>query len=184
MSERRGIPTARNVDHLAYTVPDLDQAVDFFVNVLGCSYLYKTGPVEIPDGDWMQERLGVHPRAKLSHVLLRCGPVTNINLFEYDAPNQSKTGPNYSDVGGHYIAFYVDDMQAAIAYLRAQPGVTILGEPSHVDAGPSAGLEFIHFKTPWGMGMELIRYPAKLPYEDTASDRHFGPAKGWNDRNN
>lgn len=184
MSERRGIPTARNVDHLAYTVPNLDEAVAFFIDVLGCSYLYEVGPLEFQDSDWMREHLDVHPRARLRHVLLRCGPVTNIELFEYDAPDQSKKTPSNSDVGGHHIAFFVDDLEAAAEYLRAQPGVIILGNPTHVDAGPSAGLEFLYFKTPWGMSMELVRHPAKLPYEDTVEDRHFGPVENWNERDN
>lgn len=31
-----GIPTARNIDHAGYTVPDIEQAIDFLTTVLGC----------------------------------------------------------------------------------------------------------------------------------------------------
>ena len=30
-----GIPTARNVDHFGYNIPNLDEAIDFFVEALG-----------------------------------------------------------------------------------------------------------------------------------------------------
>ena len=59
---RRGIPTARNVDHVAYTVADLERAVAFFVDVLGGELVYREGPIARED-DWMAKRLDVHPRA-------------------------------------------------------------------------------------------------------------------------
>ena len=49
----KGIPSARCVHHIAYTVPNLEQAIDFFINVIGAELLYKIGPVEDPKGDWM-----------------------------------------------------------------------------------------------------------------------------------
>lgn len=45
-----GIPTARNVDHVGVTVPDLDGAVSFFVDVLGCEVIYRTVPFSDPEG--------------------------------------------------------------------------------------------------------------------------------------
>ncbi|RBL80330.1 VOC family protein, partial [Streptomyces cavourensis] len=44
------IPGARAVHHIAYTVPDLDQAVDFFTEVIGAELAYRLGPVEDPEG--------------------------------------------------------------------------------------------------------------------------------------
>ena len=125
----RGIPTARNVDHVAYTVPDLDEAVEFFVDVLGADLLYRLDDVKDDDSDWMRRQLGVHPRAHAQIAMLRLGPVTNVELFQYEAPDQNTQLPRNSDHGGHHLAFYVEDVDAAAEYLRAQPGVTLLGEP-------------------------------------------------------
>lgn len=36
MTDNTGIPGLRGTDHIGFTVPDLEQAVDFFVNVIGC----------------------------------------------------------------------------------------------------------------------------------------------------
>ncbi len=39
-----GLPGMRGADHFGITVPDLKQAVDFLVNVIGCEAFYKLGP--------------------------------------------------------------------------------------------------------------------------------------------
>jgi hypothetical protein len=47
------MPGLRGTDHIGFTVPDLAQAVDFFVNVIGCEKFYDLGPFKAEDG-WMQ----------------------------------------------------------------------------------------------------------------------------------
>ncbi|GAA3797861.1 hypothetical protein GCM10022403_034640 [Streptomyces coacervatus] len=175
----RGIPTATNVDHIAYTVPDLDEAVRFFVDVLGADLLYREETIRSDSDDWMREALNVHPRATTDIAMLRLGPVTNIELFEYTAPDQNRVLPRNSDHGGHHLAFYVRDIDEATAYLRKQPGVQVLGEPRLVTAGPIAGDRWVYFLTPWGMQMELISLPAHLPYEQETLHRRFGPCESW-----
>jgi catechol 2,3-dioxygenase-like lactoylglutathione lyase family enzyme len=174
-----GIPTATNVDHVAYTVPDLDQAVEFFLDVLGAELLYRLDDVKDDDGDWMRRQLGVHPRASAQIAMLRLGPVTNVELFEYKAPDQNEQIPKNSDYGGHHLAFYVEDVDAAAEYLCAQPGVTLLGEPQTIEDGPIAGDRWMYFRTPWGMGMEILNMPAGMPYQQHTAARRFGPCASW-----
>ena len=114
--------------------------------------------------------------------MLRLGPVTNVELFEYEAPDQRREMPRNSDWGGHHMAIYVDDLDAAIAYLREQPGVTILGEPQLIKGGPIAGNRWVYFLTPWSLQMEVMHQPSDAPYERDTPSRRFGPATGWNDR--
>ena len=38
------LPGLRRMDHVGFTVPDLDEAHRFLVDVLGCEYLYSLGP--------------------------------------------------------------------------------------------------------------------------------------------
>jgi catechol 2,3-dioxygenase-like lactoylglutathione lyase family enzyme len=174
---RRGIPTATNVDHVAYTVPDLNQAVEFFVDVLGADLLYRLDSVQDDEGDWMRRQLAVHPRASAQIAMLRLGPVTNVELFQYDAPDQSRQAPKNSDHGGHHLAFYVQDIEAAAEYLRAQPGVTLLGDIQTIEDGPIAGDRWIYFLAPWGMQMEILNMPPGMPYERATSARRYGPSE-------
>lgn len=171
----RGIPTATNVDHIAYTVPDLDQAVEFFVDVLGADLLYRLDSVKDDDSDWMNRQLAVHPRACAQIAMLRLGPVTNVELFQYDAPDQNQKMPRNSDHGGHHLAFYVEDIEAAVEYLRAQPGVTVLGDVQTIEDGPIAGDRWVYFLAPWGMQMEVLNMPPGMPYERHTSARRYGP---------
>jgi catechol 2,3-dioxygenase-like lactoylglutathione lyase family enzyme len=136
-----GIPTARDVDHVSMMVPDLNDAEAFLVDVLGCEPLYRAGPFDDPEGDWMAVELGVHPRAQLSIAMVRCGPTTNIELLEFEAPDQNEDVPKNSDIGASHLAFYVDDMQAAVEYLESQADVEVMGEPATVEEGPSRELQ-------------------------------------------
>ncbi|NUT97512.1 MAG: VOC family protein [Saccharothrix sp.] len=176
------IPGARAVHHVAYTVPDLDQAVRFFVDVIGAELVYELGPVEDPDGDWMTRKLGVDPKASAHIAMLRLGPVTNLELFEYTAPDQRRELPRNSDWGGHHLAIHVEDVDAAVAYLRDQPGVTVLGEPETIEEGPITGDRWVYFTTPWGMQLELINLPPGAPFEQTTDARLYTPGVPWRNR--
>ncbi|MER5866019.1 VOC family protein [Kitasatospora sp. NPDC002040] len=174
------IPGALAVHHVAYTVPDLDQAVAFFTDVIGAELLYRVGPVHDPDGDWMTRQLGVHHRAAAYVAMLRLGPVTNLELFQYSAPDQRRELPRNSDWGGHHLAIAVTDVDAAAAYLRAQPGVEVLGRPETVaDGGPIDGDRWVYFRTPWGLQLELIDLPEGLPYEQLTDARLYRPVQPW-----
>ncbi|MER5349948.1 VOC family protein [Kitasatospora sp. NPDC002551] len=177
-----GIPGARAVHHVAYTVPDLDQAVTFFTDVLGARLLYRLGPVAAPDGDgdWMTRQLGVH-RSAVAHIaMLRLGPVSNLELFQYTTPDQRREQPANSDLGGHHLAIAVDDVDRAVAYLRRQPGVEVLGEPQTVaDGGPIDGDRWVYFRTPWGLQLEVLAMPPGMPYERSTADRLFTPRAPW-----
>jgi catechol 2,3-dioxygenase-like lactoylglutathione lyase family enzyme len=165
-----GLPGLRGTDHVGFTVPDLAQAIDFFVEVMGCEPFYELGPFH-SDGDWMKEHMNLHPRAVMRRLkFLRCRSGSNFEIFEYEAPDQQREVPRNSDVGGFHLAFYVDDMDAAVAYLRSH-GVTILGEPTVRASGPSAGQSWVYFLTPWGMQLELVCFPGGKGYEKETSRR-------------
>ena len=175
-----GIPGALAVHHVAFTVPDLDQAVDFFIEVLGAELLYRIGPVEDKEGDWMTRQLGVDRDAAAHIAMLRLGPVTNLELFEYTAPDQRRELPRNSDWGGHHLAVAVADVDTAVAYLRAQPGVEVLGEPQTItDGGPIHGDRWVYFRTPWGLQLEVLRMPPYMPYERATDARLYSPTTSW-----
>ena len=175
------VPGLRDVDHVAFTVPDLEQAVRFFVEVFACREIYRVGPTQDPDGDWMQRRLNVHPRASLHFAMLRSGPHLNMELYEWSSPARATTPPRNSDVGASHLAFFVDDIERATEALRAQPGVQVLEGVERVPDGPIAGTRWVYFLTPWMMQLELVSYGA-LPYETATAERQHAPAGHWEAR--
>ena len=163
-----GLPGLRGVEHIALTVPNLKEAVNFFEQVLGCTVVYSMGAFKDPDpeGIWFAENLELHPRAEISEFCVvsgKNGP--HFELFEFTAPDKNEQMPKFSDNGGVHLAFYVDDMDKAIVYLKSK-GVKLLGEKKY-GFGPEAGEDStgIHFKTPWGLLLELISHPHGMAYE-------------------
>jgi catechol 2,3-dioxygenase-like lactoylglutathione lyase family enzyme len=152
------VPGITRVDHIGITVPDLDQAHEFFVDVLGCEYLYTLGPLGDDHGHWMSEHLNVDDRAVAARIqFFRLGGQAILEVFEYQAPDQRPEPPRNSDIGGHHLAFYAEDLDAAVAYLR-EHGVRVLGEPT-ASKGPHEGQRWVYFLAPWGLQCELVSYP-------------------------
>ena len=159
-----GLPGLRRVDHVGFTVPDLDEATRFLVDVLGCEYLYSLGPFGDDHGDWMSAHLGVDPRATIpENRFFRCGGQAIFEVFQYTSPDQRRIVPRNSDVGWHHVALYVDDLDLAVDHLRAE-GVTVLGEPT-ASTGPHAGQRWVYFLAPWGMQFELVSYPGGKAFD-------------------
>jgi len=158
-----GIPGLARLDHIGFTVPDLEAASHWLVDVLGCEYMYSLGPFQMGDA-WMAEHMNVGPGTVMRQLrFFRCGGQAVFEVFQYEAPAQSTQPPLNSDVGGHHVALYVDDLDAAVAYLRLH-GVTVLGDPT-VSRGASEGQRWVYFLSPWGMQFELVSYPHGKAYD-------------------
>jgi catechol 2,3-dioxygenase-like lactoylglutathione lyase family enzyme len=165
------------VDHVGITVPDIDQAVAWFQDVMGCSTPLTFGPFADPTGTFMQDLLGVHPRAVIDQItLVRCGHSASIELFQYDAPDQNRTFAKNSDWAGHHIAFYVTDIDAAVAYMQAKGVQKFLG-PLPVTDGPAAGQTINYFRAPFGTYIELISYADGMAYESDPSRPLWSPKR-------
>ncbi|HEV7254129.1 MAG TPA: VOC family protein [Mesorhizobium sp.] len=169
------IPGMRGHDHTGVTVPDMKQAVTFFTEVIGCKKAMSFGPFADDQGTFMQDVLGVHPRAVIEEItLLRCGFGSNVELFKYAAPDQKDATPKNSDIGGYHIAFYVDDVAAAKTYLEGKGVATRMG-PLPVNEGPAAGQTILYFQAPWGLQFEAISYPDGMAYEKDAETVLWSP---------
>jgi catechol 2,3-dioxygenase-like lactoylglutathione lyase family enzyme len=142
----RGIPTAIAIDHYGYVVPDLDQAVAFFTEVLGFELLSRDDPIAFAD-DSLARWYHVHPRASARFAFLRYGPVV-IEFTQWHTPEQNMVMPSNSDLGGRHLAIAVSDVDTAMAYLAAQPGVTVFERSEW---------NFVYFTTPWGMTLQIVQ---------------------------
>ena len=159
------MPGIRGVNHIGITVPDMAQAEAFFTDVLACQKATAFGPFRDDTGSFMQDLLDVDPRAVVEQItLMRCGFGSNIELFKYTAPDQKTVTARNSDIGGHHIAFYVDDIDAAAAYLKGKGIRTLMG-PLPVSEGPAAGQTILYFFAPWGLQLEAISFPQGMAYE-------------------
>lgn len=164
------LPRLRGTDHFGFTVPDIEQAHDFFVNVIGCSHIYTLGPFCDDESLWMEQHLNVHPRTVMRELrMYRTGYGSNFEVFQYEPAEPPQPQPSNSDIGGHHIAFYVDDLDEAVEYLHQQ-GIRVLSGPT-TSSGPSVGQRWVYFLSPWGMQFELVSFPHGKAYEEAANVR-------------
>jgi catechol 2,3-dioxygenase-like lactoylglutathione lyase family enzyme len=169
------VPSLLGVDHVGITVPDIDAAVGWFEDVLGCRAPLTFGPFGDPVGTFMQDLLGVHPRAVIQQItMVRCGNGANVELFEYTSPDQERAFRKNSDFGGKHIAFYVRHIGKAVAYLQERGVEKLLG-PLPVTDGPAAGQTINYFRAPFGTYIELISYPKGMAYEQTVATPLWDP---------
>jgi glyoxylase I family protein len=156
------LPGLKRLDHVGVTVPDLAQARRFFVDVLGCEYMYRLGPFRASAD--LATRLGIDVTTQMRELhFFRLAGQAIFEVFEYAAADAVTTPPRNSDVGGHHLAFYVDDLDAAIEGLRLH-GIETMGSPT-ASQGPSEGQRWVYFKAPWGLQCELVSYPGGKAYD-------------------
>jgi glyoxylase I family protein len=170
-----GVPGLRGGDHIGITVPDMEQAHEFLTGVLGCVFVYELPEMRHADG-WMREHLNVDPRRVVRGIrFYRCGFGLNFEVFEYEPHQGQREVPRNSDLGGHHVALYVDDMDAAVAYLRERDVPVLAGPVASRNA--SAGQRWVYFLAPWGMQFELVSYPGGKAYEERAPVKLWQPAR-------
>jgi glyoxylase I family protein len=163
----------RGTDHIGFTVPDMGEAHRFLVDVLGAVHVYTLGGKR-GDDDWMQTHLGVHPRTVIREIrFYRLGSGSNLEVFQYEPADAQVPQPRNSDVGGHHLALYVDDIDAAMEAL-ADRGVEFMGEPT-ASAEAAFGQRWVYFQSPWGMQFELVSFPEGKAYEADAAVKLWHP---------
>jgi 2-iminobutanoate/2-iminopropanoate deaminase len=170
------------IEHVALTVPDMQEALRLFVDVLGAEVtarisldgqLSPTGP----QSSLRSDRFGRHPETRpLEIVMVRLG-TTTLELFEFFAPDQRREIPRWSDLGSYHLALRVTDIPS-IATALEQAGVELLDD---VDALPPRHVLFARAR--WGLVLELVDYeasrsilrPAPEHLVTSASDASRGP---------
>lgn len=161
MSSAPEKPQFLSVDHISWTVPDLEAALRFYVDVIGAEELFRMGPIDaadIPAGedgrDWMESHVGV-AGARLTLVMLKLADNMNFQLVQYDKPADRRQDlPRNCDRGGHHLGLKVDDVDKAIAYLKAN-GCTPL-ETIEISEGPLAGKKNVYVLDPFGHQLEIV----------------------------
>lgn len=135
----------KKISHIAIVVPDLDDAMNFWVDTLGLPLLH----VE-------------HVRDQDVDVAFLPSGESEIELLEPISPDSgvarfmAKRGP-----GVHHICFEVDDIEQMLARLK-DAGVPLINEQPTIGTGGKK-IAFIHPKGTGGVLVEL--------YELTAEER-------------
>ncbi|RVT71775.1 glyoxalase [Flavobacterium sufflavum] len=151
------------IDHIGVNVPDMNQAIGFFTDVLGFSPVTTLGPIPLDD-NWKKTNHLQAGTGPVTIKMVKAGTGANIELFEYKENKGSTKHPGGDDIGASHIAFYTDNIKQSVEYLKSK-GVQFLGEPFLMPSGDTEGESWVYFLTPWGSKMELVSYPNGKGYE-------------------
>jgi catechol 2,3-dioxygenase-like lactoylglutathione lyase family enzyme len=170
--------SSTGVEDLAFTVPDLEQATDFFVSSFGAEVISEGGRMADAHRSSMRDYANADVRASVRASRLLRTPFLNLMLAEASYPGQRTLWPMMLDIGGWHLAGYVDDMDAAVDYLGSQdvyvlgPGKKPTTNPPEVGEGSFA----CHCMTSWGFHFELLTYPNGRAYMADFDGRLWNPA--------
>lgn len=170
----------RGIDHIGITVPNLEQATLFFEQAFDAKLSYDNiGQDDAPqEGSGIEQQLGLPQGTKVLRIrMLSIGHSAGIELFQFVHTHQQRPALA-SDYGLQHAAFYVDDIHEAAARFEAAGG-ELLSTPSPLsgDIESGEGNTFVYGRTPWGMVIELISYPAGIQYPSDSEAERFTPRK-------
>ena len=133
----------KNIDHIGIAVNNIQESLSFWQASLG---IEPHGTEEVP-------------QQKLKTAFLPMGS-TNIELLESTSPDSSvaKFLEKHGE-GLHHIAIRVDDIDAALAELKAK-GIKLIDETPRNGAG-GARIAFVHPKSTHGVLLELCERKQK-----------------------
>jgi catechol 2,3-dioxygenase-like lactoylglutathione lyase family enzyme len=169
------------MDHVGITVRHIDEAIEWFEDVLGAAAPLTFGP--FPAGPFVASVVDVAQTASIDQItMLRIGSSANIELFQYTAPDgQRHSVPQNSDWTGHHIAFYVTDIADAVEYMVEKGVRRMPAGPFSLTQGPAAGQTIQYFQTPWGSYIEFISYPDGMAYDVPSVHPLWSPKRNGTD---
>lgn len=170
--------TIRGLDHIGLTVPNIEEAEEFLFAAFGAEFIFETLNRTMPpfEGPAAEHMINGPAGLKISRIrLYKLGTGPTLELFEYDDVEEQRPALRGCDIGWQHIAFYVDDIDAALARAVAS-GAEKLSDPwdlTRAESGP--GNKFCFVKAPWGALIELVTYPSPQPYEQETELRRWKP---------
>lgn len=149
------IPTLEYLDHIGLTVPDLEEAKQFFIECFGAEFLYDGQRQS--DHSLMRRTFDVPGDAAFKLAMLRLPPNLNLELFQWTVADQRTQMPRLCDMDAHHLCFSVNAIESALEVLAKHPGVRILGSINTVPEGAvGAGVKWVYLRTGWGLHLELV----------------------------
>ncbi|MGI6232079.1 MAG: VOC family protein [Prevotella sp.] len=150
------------VDHVALTVPDLQEATRFFEQVFDGKIMVD-GPSEVEAawaGPWAETAFGLPEGGVVTaRRVMNIGGTTNIELFCFNGTTHQRPAHTY-DYGLQHFAVRVESL-SEVARRILLAGGKLYADPGTVEAvrngqGPEKG--WMYVETPWGSVIELVTF--------------------------
>jgi catechol 2,3-dioxygenase-like lactoylglutathione lyase family enzyme len=157
---------ARQILHVCITVPDLDEALGFYRDVLGFTSVFETRNDDA-DGRLLgfdQDAIGLYAHHVLT-VGADPGQATQINLVEFTNPKTTVADGPYREmnhVGITRLALAVDSVDDAFETVRTYPGVQIVCAPKDIvirEPEVTLTARWFSFTDPYGVFLTMAEAP-------------------------
>lgn len=144
------------IQHISYTVSDLEQARRFFTDVLGL----RATEVRELSGERVELMFGVPDlRVRVSNIVLPDNG--NIELAQYLSPRSREIDLAPGNTGLAHLALTVDDIQQEYEDL-CEKGVHFIHAPLWAKEGSLSGWGLCRFYGPDGITVELMEAPGDV----------------------
>ncbi len=139
----------KNINHMSFTVSDLDRSVKFYHDVLG---LEISNITERPK-EFSEKATGIKD-AHLNIAYLEGGNCA-LELIQYLSPKGENIDTRLCNVGSAHICFNIDNFHEMIKKLKEKK-VKFVGDPLEIPAGPNKGKHMVYIEDPDSNTIELI----------------------------
>ncbi|MDR0212284.1 MAG: VOC family protein [Pseudomonas putida] len=152
--------------HVCITVPDVDQALKFYRDVLGfvSTFDTRTDEADGPLLGFAEEEISIYAH----HVMVAGADprtATEINLIEYTKPATLVGEGPYelmNQVGITRLALLVDSAREAFEKIAAYPGVEVVCPPKDIiirKPGGNLSMTWFSFRDPFGVFITIAEPP-------------------------
>ena len=138
-----------NVNHISFTVSDLDKSVKFYQDVLGLKLMNVSGR----DPSFSEKVTGIKgAHLKIAYL---SGNNCSIELIQYISPKGKKIDTTTCNVGSAHVCFNVDNFKDFMKRLK-ENNVGMANEPQIIPTGPNKGRFVVYTKDPDSNNIEFI----------------------------
>ena len=138
-----------NMNHISFTVSDLEKSIDFYHRILGLELLDKSDR----DVEFSEKVTGIRG-ARLKIAYLR---TTNcaVELIQYLSPQGVQLDTKTCNIGSAHVCFIVDRFHKMVKKLE-ENNVRFSGKPTIIPAGPNKGKAVLYFEDNDSNTIEII----------------------------
>ena len=138
-----------SINHMSFTVSNVDASVRFYHELLGLEIV----SVAERSPEFSARATGI-PGAHLKIAYLKMGNCA-VELVQYLSGQGKRIDTTTSNVGSAHICFTVSRFHGMVQRLR-EKGVRFVSEPAEIPAGPNKGRHMVYLKDPDGNTLEFI----------------------------
>jgi catechol 2,3-dioxygenase-like lactoylglutathione lyase family enzyme len=140
-------------DHTCFTVSDMARTLAFYRDLLGFEIIHERPAVT---NNYFRKIIGF-PDAVVHAVYMGIpGTTHRLELFEYKHPKGVAQNLTPNNPGSSHLAYFVDDLRALYAKLKAANVQFISDGPIYMDEGPNTGGWALYMQDPDGIVIELF----------------------------